>query len=91
MIRRAAFLAWGVDDRTKYVYSNLGKNDAEHAKFDDVRSAAMSIATMQSEGIDSVIGASIGSPLIDDSLPYRQTVERGLAEVGTFLADQGVK
>jgi hypothetical protein len=91
MIRRAAFHAWGIKDDTKYVYCDLGKNDDEHARFDDVRSAAMGVAMMQADGIDSVLGASLTSPLIPDPQPYRQTVERGLAEVGTFLAAQGVK
>jgi hypothetical protein len=87
MIRRAAFLAWRVKDRTEYVYADLGKEDEAHAQYDDVRSAAM----VTSEGIGSVLGASLSSPLIADPKPYRQTVERGLTEVGKFLAKQGVK
>ena len=91
MIRRAAFLAWGVKDATQYVYRDLGKDDADHAGFDDVRSAAMGVAVLQSEGIDSVLGASLSSPLIGNPNRYRQVAERGLTEVGRFLADQGVK
>ena len=91
LIRRAAFLRWGVEDKTKYRYSKLGKNNSEHARFDDVRSAAMGVATVNSEGVDSVIGASLTSSRLPNSSPYREVVKRGLLEVGKFLADQGVK
>jgi hypothetical protein len=91
MIRRAAFLSWRVNDATTYVYSDLGKDDDDHAKYDDVRSAAMGVAMMKADGIGSVLGASLTSPLIGDPAPYSQTAERGLIEVGKFLADQGVK
>ncbi|TMI99591.1 MAG: hypothetical protein E6G97_22010 [Alphaproteobacteria bacterium] len=91
MIRRAAFLAWGHKDNTKYVYETLGKDDDEHARFDDVRSAAVAVAALKSDGIDDVLGASLSSPLLDKSRPYKQIAKRGLAEVGDFLADQGVK
>lgn len=91
MIRRAAFLAWGVKDGTQYKYGNLGKDDEEHAGFDDVRSAAMGVSLLQSEGIDSVIGASLTSPLIGDPTQYKNVAERGLTEVGKFLDGQGVK
>jgi hypothetical protein len=91
MIRRAAFLAWGVRDATRYVYHDLGKDDADHAGFDDVRSAAMGVAVLKSEGIDSVIGAGLSSPLIGNPQRYKQIAKRGLEEVGKFLAGQGVK
>jgi hypothetical protein len=91
MIRRAAFFAWGVKDSTKYVYRNLGKDDEDHAGFDDVRSATMGVAVTKSEGVDSIIGSSLTSPLLKDVKLYAKVVERGLLEVGKFLADQGVK
>jgi hypothetical protein len=91
LIRRAAFLTWGTDDKTKYVYENLGQNDSAHAGFDDVRSAAMGVETFKSEGIASVIGAGLSSPLIGDARPYHQVTERGLKEIGKLLVDQGVK
>jgi hypothetical protein len=91
MIRRAAFLAWGVTDGTKYKCNKLGKNDEYHARFDDVRSAAMGVALLQAEGIDSVVGASLTSPLIGDPSQYKQVAERGLTELGEFLTAQGVK
>ena len=38
LIRRAAFNAWGVGDKTEYVYADLSPDDAEHARYDDVKS-----------------------------------------------------
>ncbi|GAB4228004.1 MAG: hypothetical protein Kow0032_07790 [Methyloligellaceae bacterium] len=91
LIRRAAFHAWGQKDRTKYVYGNLGKNDDDHAGYDDVRSAAMAVAAAKSEGLDSVIGASLSSPLVENLNDYRDVVQRGLDELAAFLTSQGVK
>lgn len=91
LIRRAAFQAWGEKDKTKYVYGWLGKNDEDHAGYDDVRSAAMAIAAAKSEGLDSVIGASLSSSLLGDPAPYREVVRKGLDELAAFLVTQGVK
>lgn len=91
LIRRAAFQAWGVKDKTKYVYGGLGKNDEDHAGYDDVRSAAMAVAAAKSQGLDIVIGATLSSPLLGDAAPYRQVVQRGLDELAAFLTGQGVK
>jgi hypothetical protein len=91
LVRRAAFHAWGETDRTVYVYRKLSRNDANHARFDDVRSAAMAVAQVRAEGIDSWLGTSLSSSLLGDVTPYRQTVERGLQELGHFLDAVGVK
>jgi hypothetical protein len=91
MIRRAAFLGWGTKDKTKYVYEHLGKNDAEHAGFDDVRSAAIAVEILKSEGVESVIGAGLSSPMISNPAAYYQVVERGLLEIGDLLSHLGVK
>ena len=40
LIRRTAFRARGNLDKTAYVYGDLSKDDARHARFDDVRCAA---------------------------------------------------
>lgn len=91
LIRRAAFHAWGVSDGTTYVYGQLGKSDSDHAGFDDVRAAAMAVATMKATGIDSVLGASLTSTYLPDPSPYAKTAARGLEELGAFLSAQGVK
>ena len=41
LVRRAAFRRWGRSDPTPYKYTDLSKQDSEHAEFDDVRAAAM--------------------------------------------------
>lgn len=51
LIRRAAFHAWGEVDKTQYVYADLSKNDSQHARYDDVRCAAMAAALVDSEGL----------------------------------------
>jgi hypothetical protein len=91
LIRRASFHGWGVPDRTVYVYRKLGQNGSDHAGFDDVRAAGMAVATLKAEGIDAVLGASLTSPHIPSPRRYEQTVQRGLEELGAFLAAQGVK
>jgi hypothetical protein len=91
LIRRAAFYRWGENDKTKYVYARLGKNDSNHAGFDDVRAAAMAVATMRVDGIDAVLGASLSSPFLSDPNQYAVTAARGLTELGTFFSAQGVK
>jgi 7-cyano-7-deazaguanine synthase in queuosine biosynthesis len=85
LVRRAAFHAWGQADRTAYVYRDLSRNDDDHARFDDVRSTAMAVAQVRTEGLDSWLGASLSSALLGDVGPYRLTVERGLQELGNFL------
>ena len=80
-VRRAAFMAWGIGDTTSYVYEPLGKNDSDHAGFDDVRSVAMALATVAADGLDAWLGASLSSQLIDDRLTLETMVQRGLDEL----------
>jgi 7-cyano-7-deazaguanine synthase in queuosine biosynthesis len=90
LVRRAAFRAWGETDRTAYAYRNLSEDDDDHARYDDVRSAAMAVAQVRTEGLDNWLGTSLNSALIGDVSLYRQTVERGLQELGSFLEGAGV-
>lgn len=91
LIRRSAFNAWGVRDDSDYIYDNLSRADANHAHFDDVRSAAMAVAQVRSEGLGLWLGTSLSSTSLGDVTPYRQTVERGLNEIGNFLDAMGVR
>ncbi len=91
LIRRAAFRRWRRKDATDYVYADLSKQDGDHAAFDDVRSAAMGVARMKTEGVKSMLGASLASRAIEDSTPYYDVVERGLSELGRYLNGVGVK
>jgi hypothetical protein len=82
--------AWRGEDKTFYRYSPLSRDDADHARFDDVRSAAMAVAQVRRDGLDRWLGASLCSTLIDDVTPYRGVVERGIEELDRFLAAVGV-
>lgn len=91
LIRRASFLKWKRKDDTGYVFDDLSKDDKHHARFDDVRAAAMAIEAVRMGGIEAWIGSSLDSPLIDDTAPYLATIDRGLKELKKLLARAGVK
>lgn len=91
LVRRAAFQAWGASDKTVYVYRDLSRNSVDYARFDDVRSAAMAVAQVHEEGLDAWLGTSLSTALLGDVTSYRQTVERGLHELGAFLHTMGIR
>lgn len=90
-VRRAAFIAWEQPDDTVYVYGNLGKDDVDHAAFDDVRSVAMAIAQVEGDGLDSWIGSALSLPHIGDLPPLRSLIGRGLSELAKLHLTYGVK
>lgn len=90
LIRRSSFYAWGVADKTGYVFDDLSKKDKDHARFDDVRSAAMAVAQVKADGLERWLGASLNSVLMGDIAPYKDVVRRGINEIGTFLKAAGV-
>jgi 7-cyano-7-deazaguanine synthase in queuosine biosynthesis len=91
-VRRAAFMAWDEPDTTNYVYENLGRNDREHAGFDDVRSVAMALAAVTTDGLDAWLGAALSSPAIeDDRSALIAMVQRGLDELKALHEAYGVK
>ena len=90
MVRRAAFERWGVSDSTEYVYDDLSLDDKQHARFDDVRSAAMAVLQADAEGIDTWIGPDLSSAMLGDLSPYRSVVLRGFGELKGFLEKAGV-
>lgn len=90
-IRRAALLAWGNGDTTNYVFADLGKDDKEHAGFDDVRSAAMAIAEVQTEGFDNWLGSALSTLLLDNVKGLKEVVHRGLNEIAVLHQVHGVK
>jgi hypothetical protein len=91
-VRRAAFLVWGgAKDATDYVYVPLGKDDDEHARFDDVRSVAVALAAVQSDGIDVWLGHALSSPLIKNRAALKAMLERGLDELKELHIAYGVK
>lgn len=91
-VRRAAFLAWGAaPDTTDYVYAPIGKNDAEHAGFDDVRSVAIALAAVKADGLESWLGHALASPYIQDRAALLGMLERGLGELRALHQSHGVK
>lgn len=90
LIRRSAFQLWGRRDKTKYTYDDLSLDDDDHARFDDVRSAAMAVAQVRVEGVNSWLGASLNRSLLGDVAQYEHTIERGLQELAEFLEVMGV-
>ena len=91
LIRRAAFHRWGVPDRTAYKFRGLSRNDAEHARYDDVRAAAMAVADVKLNGLDSWLGASLSSSLLPNKQALREVARRGLEELEEFLKAQNVR
>lgn len=91
LIRRAAFHAWEVKDKTTYVFSDLSRDDKDHARYDDVRATAMAVAAAKAEGVPAWAGPALSATLLGDVAPYRQCVARGLDELASFLTATGVK
>ena len=91
LVRRAAFKASGERDKTKYVYKNLGRNDRDHAGFDDVRSVAMALAEIKSEGLEAWLGTALSTTLLGDVDPLQRMVGRAVNELGSLLKSYGVK
>lgn len=90
LIRRGAFHAWGQPDKTTYVYDDISRDDKDHARFDDVRSAAMAVAQVRADGLDRWLTSSLNSTQMGDTAPYRDVARRGIEELGAFLDAEGV-
>lgn len=90
LIRRAAFHAWGVKDKTHYIYADLSRDDKDHACYDDVRSAAMAVAAARAEGLSNWVGPALSTALLGDATSYKEVVGRGLDELAAFLKAVGV-
>ena len=88
LIRRAAFNASDIPDYTGYVYANLSRDDAAHARYDDVRSAAMAVATAETEGVATWARPVLSSAVLGDIADYTDLVTRGIRELGAFLKSQ---
>lgn len=91
LIRRAAFQRWGETDGTTYVFADLAKDDKNHARYDDVRAAAMAVAAVKAEGVARWAGTALSSAQLLGVQPYCDVVERGIKEIGSFMKSAGVK
>lgn len=90
LIRRAAFHSSGQLDSTRYVYANLSLDDESHARYDDVRSAAMAVASAKAEGISVWARPVLNTALLGDTAPYELVLGNGIRELGAFLEAEGV-
>ncbi len=91
MVRRAAFLKWGISDDTVYVYEDLSLDDEDHASFDDVRSVAMAVQEVRSVGIQEWIGTALSTATLGPVTDIEAMVVRGLVELESLLNVYGVK
>ena len=90
-VRRAAYLVWGEHDTTLYKFAPLGRNDAEHSNFDDVRSVAMAVAEVRAEGLEAWLGPALAYSKMGDTAPLRDLVRRGLDELAALHRAHEVK
>lgn len=91
-VRRAAFFAWDATlDTTDYVYEPLGKADADHAGFDDVRSLGMALQEVSSAGLKTWLGPALAYPRVGDTAPILDLVRRGLDELAALHKHYGVR
>ncbi|WP_080423875.1 Qat anti-phage system QueC-like protein QatC [Burkholderia ubonensis] len=91
-VRRAAFLTWeGREDTTGYVFEPLGRDNDEHANFDDVRSVAIALAAAEAEGADAWLGHALTSSRIDNRQELQAMLERGLWELRALHQAYDVK
>lgn len=91
LVRRAAFRSAGLKDTTDYVYKDLGRDDAEHAGFDDVRSVAIALAKVKTDGLENWLGTAVSTALLGDVTALQAMAGRGLNELGSLLKFHGVK
>ncbi len=91
LVRRAAFRASGLTDKTKYKYVDLGRDDSDYAAFDDVRSVAMALAEVEADGLETWMGSALSTALLGDVSALEQMVGRGLDELGALFKFHGVK
>jgi hypothetical protein len=91
LVRRAAFRAAKMEDVTQYVYNDIGRNDADHAGFDDVRAVAMALAEVKADGLENWLGTSLSTTLLGNVAPIQAMVGRGLDELGSLFQFYGVK
>jgi 7-cyano-7-deazaguanine synthase in queuosine biosynthesis len=89
-IRRSAYLTWGQPDPTDYKFKDLGRRDSDHAHFDDVRSVAMAISRVNSDGLESWLRSALSYPHAGPRAPLRDVIERGLGELMTLHRSVGL-
>jgi hypothetical protein len=90
LVRRSAFHAAGIEDKTTYVYKNLSIKNEEHRNFDDVRSAAFAVEQVKAQGLDRWIGGALSTTLLGPISEYRDLLSRSVQEISSFLKESRV-
>jgi hypothetical protein len=90
-IRRAAFIKWNAEDLTEYVYQDLGRDDHDHAAFDDVRTVALAIAMAKRGDLDRLIGASLSAVGQAERAGIKTMIHRGIDELAALHTALGIK
>lgn len=91
-VRRAAFLAWStIQDTTDYVYEPLGRDDSDHSGFDDIRSVAIALAAVKTDGAEAWLEHAVSSPFIGDRTLLVDMLKHGLEELRALHQTYGVK
>lgn len=83
-VRRSAFLRWDRPDGTAYVFDDLGRNDEDHAAFDDVRAVAIARLTVKEDGFDYWVGGSLSWIPLAERGAVKAMLNDGLAELGNL-------
>lgn len=90
LVRRAAFLEWGkIDGTPTYKYRDLGRDDAQHRNFGDVRAASIAVATKDAFGSSRWIGGALHSVPTGNRPALISVAERGIEEIARLLRQQG--
>lgn len=90
-VRRASMIKWGVEDLTPYVFCDLGKNDADHSGFDDVRAVSMASQQVRKYGVDDWLGTTLCRIAPTERAATKNVIVRGLAELHILHKEFGVK
>ena len=89
LVRRAAFLRWGMSDETAYCFADLSLPDPQHRYFDDVRSAIFATLRVAELGVDVWASSALNYVQLGETEPYAMLAERGIAELRAFLDEVG--
>ncbi|MFB8924534.1 hypothetical protein QSH52_021455, partial [Xanthomonas arboricola pv. juglandis] len=62
-------------------FKDIGRREADYAHFDDVRSVAMAISRVNSEGLEAWLRSALSYPHAGPRAPLRDVIQRGLGEL----------
>ncbi|WP_343674908.1 Qat anti-phage system QueC-like protein QatC [Paraburkholderia heleia] len=90
MIRKGAFLAWGVGrDTTNYVHRTLVDSNKSSGP-DDPMAASLAVLSVREGGLDRFLGATLAFAAPHERASYRQVLGSGIAELEALLQADGL-